>query len=48
MNAMCAWMSFCGQFAIWYGPSPGVFIISMYFIVVSFRAGAPPWGACIP
>ena len=29
-------MSFFGQLAIWYGPSPGVFIISMYFIVVSF------------
>ena len=31
MKAMCALRSSAGQLAIWYGPPPGVFIISMYF-----------------
>jgi hypothetical protein len=32
MKAMWASMSALDQLAIWYGPPPGVFIISMYFI----------------
>jgi hypothetical protein len=32
---MCAWKSFFGQLAIWYGPPCGVFIISMYFMIGS-------------
>ncbi len=43
MNAMCALKSCCAQLVILYGPPPGVFIISMYFIVGSFRA-APSIG----
>ena len=37
MNSMCRARSCCGHFETWYGPPPGVFIISMYFTWFSFH-----------
>src|SRR5579864_1559438 len=41
MNAMCALKSSGGQVSTWYGPPPGTFIISMYFMGLLLSGGAP-------